>query len=55
MAHRATAGPLKGDCYEAMTPAFCDGFEIRLGYVERDIAEAQKTVLLDAIQSRLQE
>lgn len=38
-----------------MTAAFCDGFEITVEEVNKDFAEASKTVLLESIQGKLEE
>ena len=55
MALRSSAPAHQGDHYVALTSAFCDGFEVCVANVKREVVESKKLVLLDSIQSHLQE
>ena len=45
----SSAGHQDGDCYEALTPTFCDGFEVLIPNVPKHIAKSATPGLLDVI------
>ena len=49
----AEPGPI--DAYRAVAPAFCDGFEVDLGVVERELVSQCKPAFQNAIQGRAQD
>ncbi len=55
MARRSAASHHDGNCYSALTTVFCDGLEIELVGVGKEVAAATKSVIWNSIQSRLQE
>ena len=50
-----SAAPRPGDVYRAVAPAFCDGFEVDLGVVERELVSQCKPAFQNAIQARAQD
>jgi len=55
MARRSAASYNDGDCYSALTTAFCDGLEVEIDGVCKEVASATKSAMWNSIQSRLQE
>ena len=51
----SSSGPKAGDCFEVLTTAFVDGFEVSIPNVSKKLADFAKRTLLDTIQSYLVE
>ena len=46
---------MPNDAYRAVAPAFCDGFEINLGVVEKELVSQCKPVFQNAVQNKAQD
>ena len=46
---------MPNDAYRAVTTAFCDGFEVNLGTVKRELVSQCKPAFQDAIQGKAQD
>ena len=55
LAKDCSGEPRPSDAYHAAAPAFCDGFEVDLGFVEKDLVSQCKPAFQNAIQSKAQE
>ena len=55
LAKDCSAGPRPSDAYRAVAPAFCDGFEVNLGVVKRELVSQCKSALQNAIQGKAQD
>ena len=49
LAKESSAQPGRSDAYRPLTRAFCDGFEVSLGVVERALVSQCKPVFQNAI------
>ena len=55
LAKDCSALPMPSDAYRAVTRAFCDGFEVNLGLVKRDLVSQCKPAFQNAIQGKAQD
>ena len=55
LAKDSSAQRTPSDAYRAVAPAFCDGFEVNLGLVNRDLVSQCKPAFQNAIQNKAQD
>ena len=55
LAKDCSAEPRPSDAYRAVAPAFCDGFEVNIGFVGRELVSKCKPAFQNAIQHKAQD